>query len=493
MRSIVGVTAAVLALSCLSPALSLADGTPQATAPEVKAQPVQNGSPYQGPYWYPDWLWGAPSDREGGAVGVPPDGRKLELRLDKPPAYPQPVPLARPNLGEIGKKPVSLDVTRTEAAEAVLNLLSAAGASYVIGRDVPTGRKVTAKLKNVPLEEALEALAEAAGLTYTIRGRVIILRPAGVVSLPMAEIPPIQLQPMKPAPKAPGPPSPFKLEPKAEAEKSRTSARIELRHVSPTEILKRLGVQAAPEPILLGRPERQDSRSEAGQVPPIPLPQGLDLLRAEEPNAVIASGSEEAVRNVEQLLRQLDTQPDQIRISTSVLSVSASALDAVRRRMRMPSPPVIGGPQSGITTESLDPASADRFLEALKASGAIVLAQPSIVSINNLPASVEVSGGGRPGGNVSLMVQPRINADRSVTLNLSFGAAQAALPSGPAGMPMEAPGGPQVVQRLEPGKVLVLTQPALAGRSDRRMVLFVRTNVLPGGSSEKGIDRKAVP
>lgn len=486
---------------CLSPALSSADETPQATAPEVQAQPVQGGSPYEGPYWYPDWLWGAPSDWEGRLFVTRPDGHTTELRLNKPPAPPQSVPLARPSLGEIGKKPVSLDVTRTEAAEAVLNLLSAAGASYVIGGDVPTGRKVTAKLKNVPLEEALDALAEAAGLTYEIKGRVIILRPVGMVvgfGLPLTTLKPptpprapsTKDVPQMRAPSPPMPPVPPKPETKAGVEKSKTSARIELRHVSPTELLKRLGAQAAPEPTLPGRPEHQELRTEAGQVSPIPLPEGLDLLRADEPNAVIASGSEEAVRQVEELLRQLDTLPDQVRISTSVLSVSAPALDAVRRRMRMPPPPVIGGPQSGITTESLDPASADRFLEALKASGAIVLAQPSIVSINNLPASVEVSGGGRPGGSVSLMVQPRINADRSVTLNLSFGAAQVAPPSGPAGIPM---GGPQVVQRLEPGKVLVLTQPALAGRSDRRMVLFVRTSVLPGGSSEKGIDRKTGP
>jgi len=410
------------------------------------------------------------------------------------------VPRARPDLGEIGKRPVSLDVTRTEAAEAILNLLSAAGANYVIGGDVPTGRKVTAKLKNVPLEEALDALAEAAGLTFGIRGRIIILRPAGWVGVGppyvALEVPkPPQPPAVRPQPpKAPAPPSPPKPESRADAERSRASTRIELRYVSPTEVIRRLGTQAMPESVSASRAEQVfGGAPRQGRSGPV-LPQGLDLLTADEPgNAIIASGSEEAVRQVEQMLRALDRQPAQVQISTSVLSVGAAALDAVRRSVRIPGPAIMGDPRGGTTAESLEPAVADRFMNALKASGAIVLAQPSIVSIDSMPASLEISGGGRTGGSMNLMVQPRINADRSITLNMSFAAAQVGLPSAAVSSPA---GATQIVQRLEEGKVLVLTQPALAGRGDRRIVLFVRTNVLPGGAaggSEKGIDREARP
>ncbi|MGQ9525915.1 MAG: secretin and TonB N-terminal domain-containing protein [Armatimonadota bacterium] len=477
----IGVTVAVLGLLFLSPHLSTAQEVPQ--EPDQQIQAAQNGGSYRGPFWYPDWLWGEVP--EGEVYVLRPDGTREKICISpaRPSAVEPPVRPSRPQLGEIGKKLVSLDVSRTEAAEAILNLLSAAGANYVIGGEVPTGRKVSAKLKNVPLQEALDALAEAAGLTYTLSGRVIILRPQRLSGMP----PLLQIQP--PAPPGGVPTSPKRI-PRPDEARSRTSARIELHHISPTQAIKLLASRGRGKSGLVA-PHQEMSAS-------LDLLEGFDLIADEYGGAVIASGSEQAVRQVERMLRALDVQPPQVQISTSVVSVNASSLSAVRRRLKMPPPTVLGGVGGGITAQSIAPSAADRFLKELKASRALVLAQPNIISIDGVPASLQIDGKGQADGAMNLRVQPRVNADRSITLSLSFGTTQVPRiqPRAGGGAKANTAGGAHIVQRLEPSKVLVVTQPAAAGRGDRRIVLFVRTNVLAGARNEpgsRGIDHEARP
>jgi hypothetical protein len=87
-----------------------------------------------------------------------------------------------PSLGEIGKRKVTLSAEKTDALEALKGLLKSANASYIIGGEVDKGGTVTFNFQDVPLEEALGAVAEAGGLHYHVRGNVIVLQGRGTSS-----------------------------------------------------------------------------------------------------------------------------------------------------------------------------------------------------------------------------------------------------------------------------------------------------------------------
>jgi hypothetical protein len=82
----------------------------------------------------------------------------------------------------VGRRKVTFHRDAVDAMEALTGLLKAANASYVIGEGAQRGRKVSVHFNDTPLEDGLGAVAEAAGLTYHLRGNVIIFsqNPASV-------------------------------------------------------------------------------------------------------------------------------------------------------------------------------------------------------------------------------------------------------------------------------------------------------------------------
>lgn len=108
----------------------------------------------------------------GAIPGMTPGAAASEVRFNR-------------QLGPLGKQPVSLQTDRADPWDAILNLLRNAGVNYVIGGEAMGGRKITARFQDVPLEEALDALADAAGLNYTTRRGIIILSASEPRALPV--------------------------------------------------------------------------------------------------------------------------------------------------------------------------------------------------------------------------------------------------------------------------------------------------------------------
>ena len=142
-------------------------------------------------------------------LSIPERGRNL--RPGTVQVHPQIAPFAvhQPNvdLGEVGKRRVTLNREDANPREAILDLLKQTDANYVIrgvdegvvrekradpaspggsptGSDLENRRdslfgrlSVSFHFNNVTLEEALGAVAEAAGLQYTVRGNIILLSP----------------------------------------------------------------------------------------------------------------------------------------------------------------------------------------------------------------------------------------------------------------------------------------------------------------------------
>lgn len=391
-----------------------------------------------GPYWVPDWL--------RNSLKAPPPAPPIAGPAEDVSRVFAALPSAHPSLGEIGKKPVALEIDRTDASEAIMNLLEAAGVSYVVGGDIPTGRRITARFRNVPLQDALDALAEAAGLSYSLKGNVIVLRATGFLSVittpPPGMRPPVSLPPTPPAkPKLDQPKSQPQTKPQSKPgagqkssslpEKSSTTSFIALSHTSAVDVLQRLGAQGAK------------------------LPPGLEVVAAvPDGNAVVARGTKNALQELQKAISELDVPGKMVEVQTSVFTVPESGLKAALPERFLSQPEFV-----------LSELEAEQIIGKLKSSGAVALCQPVVRTLESQPAAVSIS---EPQNEqfVSFWVRPRINSDKSVTLSLSFSdrkdaaqqAAALVLPPVAAGeaVPMHAS---QVIRRLEPGKVLFFIPP----------------------------------
>ena len=470
-----------------------------------------------GPYWLPDWLRGTlvaasvPPPPVGGSrpevKPVPPHAAVIERYVGPPPLLPNPSlpvgelrlgaaplppnppllvggsspevkpvpphaavieryvgpPPVRLSLGEIGKKPVTLEVDRTEVSEAIMNLLEAAGASYVLGGDVPSGRRITARFKNVPLQDALDALAEAAGMYYTLKGNVIVLRPAGFLGV-VAPPPPITISPPKAEPKPSQPKPQPQTKPQSNSgagqksssltEKSSTTTRhFALSRTSAADILQRLVSQGA-----------------------VKLPPGIEAVAAApDGSSIVARGTKDALQELQKTIALLETTAPGVRtleVQASVFSISESGLKTALPERFLSQPEFV-----------LGESEAEQVISKLKSSGAVALCQPVVRTLENQLAAVSVS---EP--QISLWVRPRVNPDRSVTLSLSFSnrkdpaqqaAAMLLAQSTAAGeaVPMHAS---QVIRRLEPGKVLFFMPPAANSEGDAgRTLVAVKARLVP--------------
>jgi hypothetical protein len=86
-------------------------------------------------------------------------------------------PAGRPDLGDLGRRAVTFRSEKGDAAQVVQDLLKKAGASYVIAGDIAKGRPITCNFNNTPLQDALGAIMDAAGLDYRVRDNILILTP----------------------------------------------------------------------------------------------------------------------------------------------------------------------------------------------------------------------------------------------------------------------------------------------------------------------------
>ncbi|MBW3623101.1 MAG: hypothetical protein KY468_06775 [Armatimonadetes bacterium] len=114
----------------------------------------------------------------------------------------------RPDLGEIGRRRVSLNITQEDGERALNRLLRDAGLDYVIQGDLPKGAKITARLTDTTLQEALNAVADVLNLDYRLRGKVLVLTPRRIVSAPFAPhraLPPSALPTPRVIPRHPQP------------------------------------------------------------------------------------------------------------------------------------------------------------------------------------------------------------------------------------------------------------------------------------------------
>lgn len=80
-----------------------------------------------------------------------------------------------PSLGEAGQRKVTLHQENADAMEILTGLLRMGKASYLIGGEARPGRKISIHFNETPLEDALSAVAEAAGIRYRLHGDVILL------------------------------------------------------------------------------------------------------------------------------------------------------------------------------------------------------------------------------------------------------------------------------------------------------------------------------
>ncbi|MBW3623100.1 MAG: hypothetical protein KY468_06770 [Armatimonadetes bacterium] len=83
-----------------------------------------------------------------------------------------------PSLGALGSRKVTVHRDNVEAMDALGEMLQSADASYVIGGEPGRGRRVSVHFNDTPLEDALAAVSEAAGLRYHLRGNVIVFSSA---------------------------------------------------------------------------------------------------------------------------------------------------------------------------------------------------------------------------------------------------------------------------------------------------------------------------
>jgi hypothetical protein len=430
-----------------------------------------------GPYWFPDWLRGSlrapsiPAPPMGGpglgAAPPPPNpappmgGPKLEVSPISPHAvierYVGPPPV-RPSLGEIGKKPVTLEIDRTDVSEAIMNLLEAAGASYVLGGDMPTGRRVTARFKNVPLQDALDALAEAAGMSYTLRGNVIVLRPAGFLSV-IAPPPPAPISPPKAEPKPNQPKPQPQTKPKSKPGDGQKSSSLQGK---PSATTRHFALSRASAADILQRLVSQEAAK---------LPLGIEAVAASpDGNSIVARGTKDALQELQKIIALLETTAPGLKtleVQASVFSIPESGLKTVLPERFLSQPEFV-----------LGESEAEQIISKLKSSGAVALCQPVVRTLENQPAAVSVSGVSEP--QMSLWVRPRINPDRSVTLSLSFSnrkdpAQQVTamlLPQSVAAGEAVPTHASQVIRRLEPGKVLFFMPPEAnpGGEASRTLV-----------------------
>ncbi|MGC8835084.1 MAG: secretin N-terminal domain-containing protein, partial [Armatimonadota bacterium] len=308
-----------------------------------------------GPYWVPDWLrdsWKAPFALKPSIGGVEISPAPMQPTIERYVGLPS----ARPSLGEIGKKPVTLEIDRTDASEAIMNLLEAVGASYVVGGDIPAGRRITARFRNVPLQDALDALAEAAGLSYSLKGNVIVLRATGFLSVtttpPLGIGPPMSLPPTPPAkPKLNQPKPQPQTKPQSKpgagqkssslSEKSSTTSFIALSHTSAPEVLQRLSTQSTK------------------------LPPGLEVVAAApDGNAVVARGTRDALQELRKAIAALDVPVKVVEVQASVFTVPESGLKAALPERFLFQPEFV-----------LSELEAEQIIGKLKSSGAVALCQ----------------------------------------------------------------------------------------------------------------------
>jgi type II secretory pathway component GspD/PulD (secretin) len=418
---------------------------------------------------------------------VAPQTRLLPPRPENPSAAP-----SRPSIGEAGRRKVTMDLTNVEVGRA-LQALSDSGASYVIEGDIPSDRRVTLHLKDVPLDDAVAAVADAAGLAYSVRGNVVVFRQDEfhraldplLRTLPAPPKPPIDKPNGEPSANPTAAPS---------QDGSTLTQFFALRYVRAQDLLRSLGVRAQPDQAVTGEELRHlpkgiqmatalgssnqllvvgtpESVRELGHliqgidVAPrssslqtrvfrlnyanaadvVSLIQQSDAAWGKSPgglagprkqmslaadlgtNSVVASGSDEELRELETLLSSLDVEPQKVVCNATLLAAPEVAIAAACKQAGI-RPAVGEASGSAAQVVPISEEQASQFLKALKGAGATVVASPRILTIAGREAALSLSSD--PSTWVQrLTVTPVVNPDGTVTVNLAYSQSALAPPA----------------------------------------------------------------
>ncbi|MBW3623102.1 MAG: hypothetical protein KY468_06780 [Armatimonadetes bacterium] len=341
-------------------------------------------------------------------------------------------------LGAVGQQKISLETDRTEPWDAILNLLRSSGVNYVIGGEALGGRKITARFRDVPLEEALDALADAAGLNYKLQRGIIILTasepmalyslrtstaPAATGGMIPPALPPTSVEafPVRPAPGE----TPFGVLEVPAVDPGSTAPGIPglsaapailPGNFSPTDAVQTASIQLRNRPV----------KELVDLIPQIVTPtSALKVIQTDlASNSMILSGSRDAVSKIQILAEQLDqTVADRpaVRVKFYYFDKAGS----------LPQTWLSDDYQKVMTADPSTKITVIREVENLEAlvkkvqnAGGVLTSSPVIATLSGVPAEIRITkpvparavpGEGDP-KELGLNVTPQANTDGTISL-----------------------------------------------------------------------------